>query len=217
MQFAHFVVTTGRIDLTWRAVATCRDLWPEVTIIDNCPGKEISAERWPIPILRPSQPLSVAQNMNWLQELAVAAGLDAYGYQHFDAEPAPGACAELKRLALEACEAKRPWWAMYSNYDVLSAYRTAAVAQLGAWDTRYPDPNYWVDLDMRYRGRLAGLEEVQTGLRVDHLEGGSRSIATPEARRLHDLRDPMNRAYYRAKWGGLEREETFTEPWGGPP
>ena len=216
MTFCHFLPTTGRPDLTRRAVDSARDHWGRLTILDNCPGGAIAAEAWPVPVVRPTQPLTTPQTLNWCRELAAGEGLDYFLFQHHDAEAGPRSCAGLAGLAGELTVAGRDWAVILTNYDVLAAYRTAACARLGPWDIAYPEPNYHFDLDYLHRARLAGLEVVESGLPVAHLEGGSATIGD-EARHLaHAAKLKWNAEYHAAKWGGPPGAEAFASPWGRP-
>lgn len=214
MRFSHTIVSTNRPDLLARAVESVRPLWRFVSILDNSPDASLSRDsQWPVPILRPSVPLSCAQSMNFLHRLARERGLDAFGYQHEDAEAGPQT-AERFAAAIEAAHgAGRNWATIFTHYDLISAYRTAAVDAIGPWDTNFPCPNYHHDCDWFYRAKLKGYELIETKLEVTHMDGGSVTVKDPARQRIAQITFPLNDAYYVAKWGGRQHEERFTSPW----
>ena len=215
MQFVHHIVHAGgRFDLLAAAVRASKPLWKFTSIIDNTPDGQITRlSRWPIPVIRPSVPLSCAQSMNFMQRLAEDRGAKAWGYQHSDAEPVDGTCDNFLVAVQEAISGAKKWAAIFTHYDILSAYNTAAVKAIGPWDAHFPMPNYTIDQDWFYRCRLAGYELIETGLQVNHLSGGSTSHRVAGRIQSHYSTAGMNEAYYKQKWGGAFNSEKFTRPW----
>jgi hypothetical protein len=214
MIYQHTIVATNRPDLLELAVESVRPLWRFTSILDNSPCGQIGAKsKWPVPVIRPSVPLSCAQSMNFLHRLAGERGADVFGYQHSDAQ-AQDDTPEKFLAALEALLASpRKWAAALTLYDILSAYPLAAVEDVGPWDVWLPNPNYHLDADWFRRAKLKGYELIETGLPVKHLDGGSTTVKESWRHRISCVTFPMNDAYYAAKWGGKQGEEKFATPW----
>lgn len=213
MNFIHGIVAVNRPDLLRRAVESVKPIWRHVFILDNSPGGIIGAEGWPVPVVRPSVPLSCAQSMNFLARLAKDRGCKAFGYQHNDAEAVGDGAGRFLKAVEDATASDQKWAAIFTNYDTLSANNLAAVDDVGEWDTAFPLPDYKIDVDWFYRARVRGWQIIRTDIQVNHL--GSATVAADPLREIHKrLKEPWNEAYYREKWGGGTDEETRAEAWG---
>lgn len=217
MKYFHVIPVVNRPDLLELAVRAVEPLWPDSIILDNSDDGRIGRDRpWPIQVVRPSVPLSVAQTMNFSFRLARERGAAVFGFQHNDAEPAPGAAAHFRELLAELTPGPRRWAAALTQYDILSAYRVTAVEDVGEWDTSFPQPNYHIDNDWFYRAKLKGYELVETGLAVTHHGGCSSTIkSSPRRALLNSVTFPMNEEYYRRKWGGAPGAERLRAAWDG--
>lgn len=191
-----------------------RPIWSQTSILDNSPhGNLGERQHWPVPIIRPSVPLSCAQSMNFLYRLAAESSARVFGYQHEDAEASEGTAEAFFRAVTELKASACKWSAILTQYDILSAYSVSAVADIGPWDTAFPDPNYHIDIDWFHRARLKGYELVQTDLPVSHLDGGSVTRREPWRAQVHAITNPFNAAYYAAKWGAGPHRERFGTAW----
>ncbi len=215
--FIHTIVSTNRQDLLERAIESIRPMWNVSCILDNSPDGIESARKWPVPVVRPSVPLSVAQSMNFLFQRAREAGVAAFGYQHEDAEAQPETAAKFLPAVESALSgAQGKWASIFTKYDILSAYCMSAVEDIGEWDTAFPNPNYHIDVDWFYRAKVKGYGIIMSGLPVRHLDGGSVTCKEPWRRQIHSITYPMNQRYYTAKWGGNIHQEKYTVPWNKP-
>lgn len=210
MAFIHALLVVNRTDLLRRAVESVRPLWPIALIIDNSPLGNVASEEWPVPVVRPSVPLSVAQSMNFLTRLAAERGCSAFGYQHNDAEVHGDGANHLLEIVNRTGDKR--WASILTNYDVFSAYNMAAVQDVGPWDTDFPMADYRIDVDWFYRARTRGWEILQAeGIEVTHHL--SQTCASDPARmRRKALLEPFNDLHYRHKWGGTSHEEAFVTP-----
>jgi hypothetical protein len=216
MDYIHGIVVVNRPDLLELAVNSIELLWPNAFILDNSPGGQIGLERtWPIPVVRPSVPLSCAQSMNFLFRMACDRGVDVLGYQHNDAEVPPGGAERFLEDVRAANTSGKNWAAMFTSYDILSAYRVDAVRVIGEWDTAFPQPNYHIDVDWFHRARILGFESLHSEVRVTHHNGSSTIKCDPERYWRNRITNPMNLLYYIAKWGGPPHQEQFSTPWNG--
>ncbi len=213
MRYLHGIPFVNREDLLSLAVASARPLWPHTIIVDNSAGG-LSPADWPVAVLRPSLPLSFSQTMNLLQAEAAARSCDALLFMHNDAEAAAGTPERLLAALAEAHEARRRWGVAFTNYDTLAAFNTEAVACAGAWDTTLPQ--YFADNDYYRRLRLAGYEELCTGLPVTHHNDASSTVKSDPWRGHHNgVTFPLYAGYYAAKWGGAPGGESFDWPFDG--
>lgn len=95
MNYLHGILVVNRPDLLQLAVESVRYLWSRAFILDNSPEGKIGTDfSWPIPVIRPSVPLTYPQSMNYLQRIAMEKGADVFGYQHNDAEAENGAAEQ---------------------------------------------------------------------------------------------------------------------------
>lgn len=205
----------NRPDLLELAVRSIEPPWAEAFILDNSEGGWIGASRdWPVKVVRPSVPLSVAQSMNFLHRLAQDAGADVFFFQHNDAEAPPGAAGEFLSRVEAIWKGSDRWAAALTHYDTLAAFNVAAVTDVGPWDTAFPQPNYHIDNNWFHRARLKGFQIVPTGIPITHHNGSSSTLKdSADRRRVNRLTFPMNKEYYRQKWGGLPGHEIYAEPW----
>jgi len=205
----------NRADLLHRAVESVRALWPHVVIVDNS-GSGLDPERWPVPIIRPSVPLTFAQSMNLLQRRALDAGADVLLFMHNDAEACGDTPRRLLALVDEATAAGRRWGVAFTNYDTLAAVRVDAIRHLGEWDPALPQ--YFADNDWYRRLRLAGWEVLDTGLPVTHHNDASSTVKSDAVlAHANAVLFPLHERYYAAKWGGGAGHESFARPWNDAP
>lgn len=215
MKYVHGIFVVNRPDLLERAVASVECLWPEAFILDNSPDGHIDTERkGPIPVVRPSVPLSFPQSVNFLYRMAREKGADVFGFQHNDAEAGENAAEEYFKIVGEAFASGRRWAAVFTNYDIISAYDMRAFEVIGEWDTDFPQPNYTIDVDWYHRARLHGYELIESGVPVTHHNDASSTIKSDAHRRLiNEVKFTMNEAYYLRKWGGPPGAERFASAW----
>lgn len=174
-----------------KAVGSVRYFWPHTTIIDNSEaGLDPSA--WPVPLVRPSVPLTFSQTRNLSRRMALGQSCDFYFYMHNDAEAAEGTPERLLALGEQAVTSGQRWGVLFTDYDTFAALSMPTAREVGGWDTNLPQ--YYADVEYYRRVRLAGHEVTYTGLEVAHTNGAR---AVPEVsgaieRVLHD-----NEAYER--------------------
>ena len=213
--FCHGIVVVNRLDLLRKAVDSVRALWSFAFILDNsADGITQKESSWPVPVIRPCQPLTCFQSMNLLAQMARDAGCRAFGYQHNDAEAGEGVAEKFLAVVRDSCASGRPWGVIYTNYDILSAYNMVAVNAVGPWDTNFT--NYFGDNDWFRRMQLVGFTEDQTGLAVQH-HNVSSTIKSDHARWVANQHlFPGMAAYYAAKWGGPPGAEQYRIPFNHP-
>ncbi len=97
----------------------------------------------------------------------------------------------------------------------LAAINPVALETIGYFDTNF-QPIYYEDIDYYRRAKLAGLEALCVGF-THIVHAGSKSLhQVPGQQDIHAATFHVNRAYYSAKWGGDNGEETYERPFGEP-
>ena len=126
---------------------------------------------------------------------------------HSDAEDYACILPQLIEEAARRERAEEKWGLLFTHYDALAAYNTAAYEAVGGWDQHLP--SYYGDCDFFYRLRLAGYPTIDTGLHVTH-HGSSVIKSDPKTHFLSDQKCPGWNDYYNRKWGGSPDYEVFT-------
>lgn len=134
---------------------------------------------------------------------------------------------------------RAPWWAIF-NFDLtmaegdcqrledemertgglvllagMSAFGIdrATVRQAGFFDENFV-PAYFEDDDYKHRARMAGVTVTSLPWGAAH-EISATMRASDELRRRNEYTFPLNREYFRQKWGGSPYREVFTTPHDG--
>lgn len=207
-----FVPFVNRPDLLKKAVDSVPldDRWQVEVINNSCQ---------PLPddicagVCNPCVPLTASQSFNWMQKLAKDWPTPFYIFMHNDGEAGEGTIAGLYQMALDKEARGDKWAVIYTLYDVVAVFNTAAFDAVGPWDQNLPQ--YFTDNDMYHqRLRLAGYERCESNLPVIH--HGSQTINSDPVKKFYnDISFPIYRNYYIAKWGGEPGHEKFSKPWNG--
>lgn len=204
-----FIPFVNRTDLLAKAVASVPRRQVTQPIALNNSG-EIHAV--PCMTYTPSVPLSASQTLNWMQSLALKVSVPFYFFMHNDAEAGPETVDQLYRMAFQKTHRGERWGVIFTLYDTLAAFNTAAFSEVGPWDTNLPQ--YFTDNDMYRRMRLANWELAESNLPMKH-EGSQTIHSDPLRKGLNDISFPIYRNYYIWKWGGEPGKESFDVPFNG--
>lgn len=204
----------NRPDLLDTAVRSSEAYGSNRIIIDNSP-EGLPTDTWMhwhgVYVLRPLVPLSCPQTFNYIMRTTQEQGANICIWMHNDAEPHPGVCEELLKIARQSNLQGRKWGVLWTHYDTLSAINTDLLSAGVEWDTTFWQ--YFCDNDFYRRVRLAGYECIDTGLQVNH--PGSQTINSDPAIKLkNNATFMLYRDYYIRKWGGEPGHEAFTTPFG---
>lgn len=202
-----FIPFVNRHDLLLKAVASANRYAKTMPITLNNSGAQFAGQS---PTLTPDVPLSASQTLNWMHRLAKAYDVPFYFFMHNDAEAGPETVGKLYGMAAGKCERSEKWGVIFTLYDTLAAFSTAAFDEVGPWDTNLPQ--YFTDNDMYRRMRLAGYELAESHLPVKH-EGSQTINSDPLRKRINDITFPIYTRYYAEKWGGPPGHERFERPW----
>ncbi|HUD75907.1 MAG TPA: hypothetical protein VMQ76_12620 [Terracidiphilus sp.] len=162
--------------------------------------------------------MTYTQSMNCAQQYAEAEGFDYWLHCHSDAVFSPEdvvAVQDIARGGVLGEQGLVKWHMIATCYDVLCAYNTAAIKELGGWNQMFL--NYFSDNDLHRRAKLAGYEIVQAPFHnvVHGVDGdGSQTInSDPHLRRQNEILFPAYAHLYETIWGGGPGEEKFNTPW----
>jgi hypothetical protein len=214
-----FIPYVNRPDLLDKAIRSTWRGGAEVNVFNNS-GKYIDCDSCGIEY-NPIVPLTFSQTQNAMLKMALGKDYNPpscvwikdpfYLFMHSDAEAGEGTVKKLLEMAQSLTEEGRKWAVIFTAYDALAAFNTAAFREVGGWD-QYLEW-YASDQDMYRRLKLAGYELIESNLPVKH-EPSQTLKADPEIRRKVDLMFPCRQAYYYSKWGGPADHETFLTPFG---
>lgn len=185
-----------------------------VVVLDNSLDQSLILNGFTGEIHRPPVPLFCAQSYNLIAKLAQDRNQDVFFIMHSDAEASEQTVAEVLALAQELDRKEVRWGALFTSYDVLCLYN-ARVLKDFLWDNYLPV--YYTDVDFYRRLRLAGIEIIETGLSVGHMNGGSSTMKNSLGlNHFIQANYPGWQRYYISKWGGDRGEETFATPFNIP-
>jgi GT2 family glycosyltransferase len=210
MNFQIYTMYVNRPDLLMEALRSIERFLDKVVIVDNSPNTDLSLPGFPGEIYRPPAPLFCAQSYRVISAMAQQRGQDMFFIMHSDAR----ASNEVIEEALAQGEAHTHngvrWGVLFTNYDVLCLHNTAVIKDF-TWDLCLP--LYYTDVDFYRRLRLAGVELLETGLHVEHMEGGS-TASRSDLSMYHFVQTGYFawRDYYMRKWGGERGQETYLTP-----
>ncbi len=202
-----FIPYVNRPDLLQRALSLVpRRLTTEPVVIDNSGDPDFVA---PCTTVHPPVPLTFTQSQNLMLKIAKDRKVPFYMWMHCDALPEPDSIEKLYAMAMRESSKGTEWGVIFTFYDILCAYSTAALDAVGGYDTAFFD--YCSDQDVYRRLRLAGYSLLESHLPVKH-EGSATIKSDPAENRRIGLQVPYRASYYRAKWGGDPGAETFQRP-----
>jgi hypothetical protein len=204
-----FIPYANRPDLLQRAISFVpRRMTTEPIVINNS-GDLLDVQ---CKVLEPPVPLTFSQSQNWMLRYAKENRLPFYMWGHCDMVLEPDHVEKLYTIALHECAKGTKWGVIFTFYDILCAYSTAAADAIGGYDTAFFD--YCSDQDFYRRLDLAGYSRHESHLLTKH--DGSQTInSDPLRRHIVGLQTPYRSMLYREKWGGEPGQERFNQPWGG--
>ncbi|WP_019421432.1 glycosyltransferase family 2 protein [Paenibacillus sp. OSY-SE] len=216
MRYIVGIPYVNRRDLLYRAIDSIRPYWGHIFVLDNSAERELKHDTGlsrSVTVYEPPVPLTFTQSMNWFQRVAAEREADAVFYMHTDAEAHPGTPEAFLGVLEELQSSGRKWGLALTNFDALAAYNMEAVRAAGPWDTIFS--SYFADIDYHRRLRLAGYDEVFTGLPVEH-HGSSTRKSDSRFNFIVDTTWPLYERYYELKWGGKMAQETYMTPFNMP-
>lgn len=220
MSAPHYVVYVNGIELLEKALASLEPIRQNVIVVDN---RDVFTQQPPVPLgyetLKPEFPMNQAQLLTWL---ALKCKYDAepwFTWSHHDSVSVDNTIVRLRETAALASatyngiglvstgwgliftqwpQSPDPW----NHVDTMCAVNVGSVLSVGGWDW-YRFPDYFSDYDLYGKLAKSGYAMIQSGLPIDHLQGGSMTAATDGNRALvKALKWPA----YQALWDARRQE-----------
>ena len=199
-----FIPVVNHFDLLERAV---KSLTPEIYdeyIIFNNSNSDIPENIFgeiAFGIMRPDIRMSFRDTQNTMRKYAVDNGYDYYSFMHNDGEVKNGADKKLVDYIEDLTE---NWGIVFTHYDVLCAFNTKAVIEVGEWgDKDWPSQmsGYYLDCDYYRRFRKLGYTTNNlTGANISH--ASSNTIKSTQELTIYKREINAVRDHYINKWGG---------------
>ena len=179
----HYVVFVNGYDLLEKALASLQAIRESIIVVDN---RDIFTQQPPPPLgyqtFKPEFPLCQAQLLTLLALRCQRDGFEWFTWSHHDSvslfHEGETTIVKLRNLARHATN----WGLIFTRYyacpdpwnhvDTMCAVNVNAVLSQGGW-AWYRFPDYYSDYDLYGKLRKAGFEMIQSGLPIDHLQGGS--------------------------------------------
>lgn len=190
MKAKHFIPHVNNIDLTILAYNSVKDkneLKGKIVIVDNSDEHEISNHLdifSEAKVIYATQPLTTAQTMNWIREIAIQEELDIVSWQHNDAEPLNDTVEKAYEIANTYITSNKQFGVIFTNYDTFCIFSVQALKVVGKWDWIL-FPFYYLDNDYYYRLETNGFEIVNTNLPCKHHNFSSNTMKSDYLRRLN--------------------------------
>lgn len=154
--------------------------------------------------------LTFKQTQNAMREYAIINNYDYYCFMHNDGEVIDDTVERLIKFADYLTREEKKWSVIFTNYDVLCAYSTECVKNIGKWgDSRWPiqQTGYYLDNDYYRRMSLSKYTVYNlNNSNVLHNES-SNTIKDKNESKLWDEQRKSVTQHYITKWGGKPGEE----------
>jgi len=217
--YKFFIPYVNRPDFLDRAIncviPTAKN---NLVVIDNSDKQDLSTSKYAnwdgkyhIEVIKPTYPLLFSQTMNLMQKIAIDHDLDFFIFMHNDAVAPQERIDALYAKIEEAFNSISDWAVIFTLYDLLCAYRTSAIEDVGKWDVAFPQ--YFADNDYFRRVRLKGYKCLESG-REGMGHDASSTIRNDPARFWANQKSfDLYKKLYSEKWGGESDHETFEKPY----
>lgn len=218
-----FIPVVNRFDLLEKAIRGIKlDLYDEYIIFNNSeieiPEEVYSGTQFRV--WQPERRMTFTETQNAMRQYAIDNQFDFYSFMHNDGEVHDDTDVALVKFA-ETCTDN--WGVIFTNYDVLCAFNTKAVEEIGVWgDEEWPPQQngYLLDNDYYRRVRSSGYiikeitEREVTYVPADRVGGvshfGSATLREPQEQKLWDSQVGKVYDHYVKKWGGEPGQEKYT-------
>lgn len=159
--------------------------------------------------------LTFRQTQNAMREYAIINNYDYYCFMHNDGQVLDDTFSRLIKTADELIKNKSKWSIIFTNYDVLCAYSTECVNNIGKWgDSKWPkqqQTGYYLDCDYYRRMKLSGYEQyLLDNCKVLH-NVMSNTIKDYKEQQIWNNQRELVCDHYKKKWGGIPGSETIVE------
>jgi predicted O-methyltransferase YrrM len=221
-----FIPVVNRFDLLEKAVKGIKlDLYDEYIIFNNSeieiPEEVYSGTQFRV--WQPERRMTFTETQNAMRQYAIDNEFNFYSFMHNDGEVHDDTDVALVKFA-ETCTDN--WGVIFTNYDVLCAFNTKAVEEIGVWgDQDWPPQQngYLLDNDYYRRVRSSGYiikeitEREVTYVPADRVGGvshfGSATLKEAKEQNLWDRQVAKVYDHYVKKWGGEPGQEKYIYPY----
>lgn len=186
----------------------------KITVIDNSDTQQLSPvkyKNWEVEVLKPTYPLLFSQTMNLMQNIAIKEDLTFFIFMHNDAVATQERITKLLEKVEEGFASIPNWGVVFTLYDLMCAYRTSAIEDIGPWDRSFPQ--YFADNDYFRRVRLKGYLCLESGGEGMEHEVSATVRNDPARWWANEKSFLLYRELYKSKWGGFPDEETYDKPY----
>lgn len=209
------IPTLNRVDMLEKCIRSIDHEVALLVVIDNSGGLTQYRREWFSPLIKKSVFIGhpnagVAASWNEAIKLFPA---DYWVFSNDDIEFRPGSLAEFEK-AIDANKDSAA--AIVANCGAsLWAVTHRGLLKVGLFDENFY-PAYLEDFDWFHRVKLAGEHILQApGVLVNH--HGSQTVkGGRQYQKENDRTFANNSEYYRQKWGGHWKHETFSRPFNDP-
>lgn len=205
-----FIPVVNNFDLLEKAVRSVKPyLYNEYIIFNNSEQEipyNIYAET-PFKILTPESRKSFMETQNIMRQYAIDNSFDYYSFMHNDGQIVDNTDVRLVNY-VESINEK--WGVVFTYYDVLCAFNTEAVKNIGLWgDENWPQQSSGYFLDCDYYRRLEQAGYLQKNLLNSNvLHTASNTIKDIKESEMWNKQKLNVAQHYINKWGGEPGAET---------
>lgn len=205
-----FIPVVNNFHLLEQAIASVPPgIFDEYLIFNNTDDGEIPIDTKHFRVINHGRK-TFLQTQNIMRNYAIDNGYDYFCFMHNDGEAVGDV---VKRLVDLADNTTENWGLIFTEYDVLCAFRTRAVQDIGPWgDETWPteqvngyylDNDYYRRLEKKYKHLY--LEQTDKS-KVLHNEF-SNTIRSGKEKENHQKVIKLVQNHYLKKWGGLPGSE----------
>jgi hypothetical protein len=212
-----FIPVVNNFHLLEKAINSVPDGIFDDYFIFNNSQKEIPIDIKQFKVIDRFGRLTFRQTQNAMREYAIINNYDYYCFMHNDGEVLDDTVERLVKMADDCINNKIKWSVIFTNYDVLCAYNTECVKEIGKWgDDKWPieqQSGYYLDNDYYRRMEFSKFNIIQLeNSNVLHNEY-SNTIREPKEQKLWDKQREHVENYYTVKWGGMPGKEKYKTAW----
>lgn len=221
-EYKFFIPYVNRQDFLDRAIkCVIPTVKNNLIVIDNSddqnlhPGKygnwEQDGEIYFIEVIKPTYPLLFSQTMNLMQNIAIQKDLAFFIFMHNDAVAPQERIDKLFKMVDESFKKEPAWAVIFTLYDLLCAYRTSAIEDIGKWDVTFPQ--YFADNDYFRRVKLKGYKCLESGGEGMGHDTSATVRNDPARWWANEKSFMLYKELYKSKWGGYQDEEIYDCPY----
>lgn len=206
-----FIPVVNHFELLEKAINSVPDNLFDDYFIFNNSEKHIPIDTKHFKVIDRFGRLTFKQTQNAMREYAILNNYDYYCFMHNDGEALCNTVEKLIDMADNLTLENKDWSIIFTNYDVLCAYSTKCVSDIGKWgDSKWPtqqQTGYYLDNDYYRRMELSKYKMYTLpNSNVLHHEISNTIKDKKELEKWKNQQDLILNHYIK-KWGGKPGEE----------